>query len=83
MKYIAENIPKDVWLTKLELNDRELQMIGYSKSWKNIGDFLQNLKASIFFDPSMSFDKPDGALAEIKGQRVEAFEIKTNIVRFE
>ena len=36
LKYIAENIPKDVWLLELELDDKRLKLVGYSKSWNSI-----------------------------------------------
>jgi hypothetical protein len=83
LKYITENIPPDVWVIEIELDDRNIKIIGFSKSWKSIGKFLQNLKSSIFFETNMSFDKPEGLETELQGQRVEAFEIKTTVIRFE
>lgn len=83
LKYITENIPAEVWLTEMELDDKNIKIIGYSKSWKSIGKFLQNLKSSIFFESNMSFDKPLGLDSQYQGQRIEAFEIKTTVVRFQ
>lgn len=82
-KYIAENTPDDVWIKELELDDRKLKMIGYSKSWKSIGEFLENLKSSIFFSPGISFDKPTGVASEYKGNRVEPFQITADVARFQ
>lgn len=82
LKYIAENIPPNVWLTKVEVQDKNITMIGYAKTWKNIGDFLESLKSSIFFSRQVNYKKPDGARGKYKNNRVEVFEIKTQIVRF-
>lgn len=83
LKYIAENIPKDVWITELSIKDRLLTIRGYSQSWKSIGDFLENLKNSIFFERNISYDKPESMENKYKKMRVETFEIKTKITSFE
>lgn len=83
LKYIAENTPKEIWLDEIVLDDRSLKLVGSSKSWKSIGEFLQNLKTSIFFDTNVSYVKPEGVVETFKGQRVEAFEINANVVRFQ
>lgn len=80
--YIAENTPKNVWLIELELEGNRLKLLGYSTSWKSIGDFIENLKSSIFFNGSVSYNKPDGLDAKIDKKRVESFEITTQIVGF-
>lgn len=82
LKYIAENTPKEIWLDEVELADRSLRLVGSSKSWKSIGEFLQNLKTSIFFDTNVEYIKPDGASETFKGQRIEAFVIQARVVRF-
>jgi len=83
LKYVAENTPQEIWLDEIELSDRNLKLKGSSKSWKSIGEFLQNLKTSIFFDSNVSYVKPEGAVEEYKGQRIEVFEINANVVRFQ
>ena len=82
LKYIAENTPKNVWLTDLEIDKKELKLIGYSTSWKSIGDFIENLKTSIFFNGSVAYDKPKSLKEEVGKQKVENFEITTEIVGF-
>lgn len=83
LKYIAENTPKEIWLDEIILDDRSLKLVGSSKSWKSIGEFLQNLKTSIFFDTNVTYVKPEGVVETFKGQRIEAFEINVNVVRFQ
>ena len=82
LDYLANNIPEDVWLTNIELENSDIIIRGYSKNWKSIGSFLENLKNSIFFSQNISYTRPDGANSEYKGQRVEVFEIKAQIARF-
>lgn len=82
LKYIADNTPDDVWVVELEIDDKNLKLLGYSKSWKSIGTFIENLKNSIFFNGNVNYIKPDGMSQEISKQRVETFEITTNIVSF-
>lgn len=81
LRYIAENIPKNVWLESLELNDRSLTLKGYAKKYQDLGSFLTSLKSSIFFQ-TIDYGKPDGMPDTIKGERLEAFQITTNVVRF-
>lgn len=83
LKYIADNIPEGVWLVSLELQDRELTMKGYSKNFKNIGAFLENLKNSIFFQKNISYDRPKELEDVVDGVRLEIFEIKANVASFE
>jgi Tfp pilus assembly protein PilN len=82
LKYIADNTPKDVWIVELEIDDRDLKIIGYSKSWKSIGFFIDNLRNSIFFNGTANYIKPEAMEEEISKQRVETFEITTSIVSF-
>ena len=82
LKYIAENIPGDVWLTELEVEEKKLKILGYSKSWKSIGEFIENLKTSIFFNGTVNYVRPEGMQSNIGNNRVETFEITTSIVSF-
>lgn len=82
LKYIADNTPKDVWIVELEIDDRDLKLVGYSKSWKSIGFFIDNLRNSIFFNGTANYIKPEALKEEIANTRVETFEITTSIVSF-
>jgi Tfp pilus assembly protein PilN len=82
LKYVAENTPRDVWVKEIKLVDNDFEMIGYTTSWKSMGDFFENLKNSIFFSNSMEFNQ-NGDAKNKYGQRVENFTIKTKIERFE
>lgn len=82
MKYVAENTPPNVWLVDLEIDKRDIKLTGYSTSWKSIGDYIENLKSSIFFNGSVSYSKPEGLKSKLNKKRVESFEITTQIVGF-
>lgn len=81
LKYIAENIPDEVWLDSIELQDKVLILRGYAKKYQDIGSFLNSLKNSIFFQ-GVDYGKPQGMKDVINGQKVEIFRITTTVVRF-
>lgn len=83
LKYIAENIPQGLWLVSMELEDRQVSMRGYSKNFKNISRFLENLKDSIFFKKNISYERPESLPDTVDGVKLEVFEIKTEIASFE
>lgn len=84
LKYVAENIPESVWIVSMDLKENELVMKGYSKSFKSIGSFLENLKSSIFFDKnSITYDRPADLPGEVNGVSLEIFQVKANIVSFQ
>lgn len=85
LKYIADNTPKDIWVTELKLTESlDITLKGQSKSWKSIGVFIDNLKNSIFFAKEMSYTQPgNNASEETSGPRYENFEIKAKVVRFD
>jgi Tfp pilus assembly protein PilN len=82
--YLANNIPKDVWINEMIMDDRKLTLKGFSSSWKSIGKFLENLKNSIFFDKNIQYEQPQSDGTESAAdKRAEAFTIVANIARFE
>jgi Tfp pilus assembly protein PilN len=82
MKYIVQNIPKDVWVISTSLNENNLIIRGYAKNWKSIGAFLESLKSSIFFAKQIDYSRPPDMNTEYFGQRVEVFEINAKILRY-
>jgi Tfp pilus assembly protein PilN len=82
LKYIAENTPKDVWFSELIINDRSLEIKGYTSSWKSMTTFFESLKTSIFFSRNVDFQQTQEG-KDINGQRVESFSVRANIERFE
>ncbi len=82
LHYLANNIPEEVWVIELNLDDKDLEIIGYSRSWKSIGGFLENLKNSIFFARGIEYSKPVLPNIDEKLKRYEPFSIKAKIQSF-
>ncbi len=82
LKYIADNTPENVWVDSLEIKDKKLKIVGYSKSWKSIGKFIENLKDSIFFNGTVDYEKATNLKDEYKRNQVETFQITTGVTSF-
>lgn len=81
--FIAKNIPSDVWLLELKVNDGVLEFKGNALNYDSIGNFLAQLKDSIFFDKNVVLeDYATRDNAETK-RRFEEFVIKATIARYE
>lgn len=84
LQYVANNTPKDLWITDMKLDGNDLEFSGFSDSWKSIGVFLENLKSSIFFDKSIQYVQPKERDPKYKEwERKENFLITSKVVRFE
>jgi Tfp pilus assembly protein PilN len=82
--YIAENIPEDVWITEITISDGNLEVLGFSQSWKSIGKLIDNLKNSIFFSKSISYEQPKEKIQLYPlWTRMEIFQIKAKIIKYE
>jgi Tfp pilus assembly protein PilN len=81
--YVAQNIPAEVWLTSININGNSAVFKGVSVDYAPQGVFQENLKQSVFFNPTMEYFKiePDKATAEAKN--LAPFEIKATVTRFE
>jgi len=82
MKYLVTNIPDDLWLESITLDNNNLTLLGYSKNWKSIGGYLEAMKNSIFFAKQIEYSRPEEMNQDYMGQRVEVFSIKTQVLRF-
>ena len=81
--YIAKHIPKDIWLTDLNVNNDKLVLKGRSVSYKSIGLFIKNLKSSVFFDKSLDLVSSKTISEKELGVRTEEFEISSTIARYD
>lgn len=82
--YISKNIPENVWLTGLSYNQKEMELVGYALSYKDIGDFIENLKKSVFFDKEIQYAKEGKDSAkndELK--KFAPFVLKVSVLKFE
>jgi Tfp pilus assembly protein PilN len=81
LMYISRNIPKELWLKEIIIDNNILTLKGESKSSKSIGDFMDNLKKSIFFRKDVKL--PSFKTVSINDIRIEKFEIVATIVSYE
>lgn len=81
--YVSKNIPSGVWLTSLKLDDNEFVIDGSSVSYKDIGQFIEKLKSSIFFNNTLRLSKSRTRIDEKSGRRIENFQIKGMIERYD
>ena len=83
MLYIAKNIPEDVWLVSLELENNSIKLKGQSLTYKSIGIFIENLKNSVFFNKDIIMTGSRTIEGKEGQARVEEFDITGTITRFE
>ena len=83
LKYITENIPDGLWLRQLTLENGNLIFQGYAMNFNAIGDFLSNLKNSIFFNKNIVYSAANNLPPEFNGMRMETFRIEARVLNFE
>ena len=79
--YIAQSTPEKVWLTSMKMEGKQLILQGHAENWKDIGNFLEALKNSIFLS-NLQYKVPEGAQTDYNGRKVEVFQITSDITRF-
>lgn len=77
MDALADQLPKDLWLTRMEEKGTQLRLAGNTYSANSLSDFMSNLKASGKFK---DVDIVDAKADLTKSPRTIAFEV---IARFE
>jgi Tfp pilus assembly protein PilN len=81
LHYVAKNMPKNLWVYELKIEQNVFELKGRSRDYKSVGLFIQSLKNSIFFSNTLKLDS--SKTVEIsENKRVEEFVLKGNIVRF-
>lgn len=83
MLYIAENIPPNVWIDQMSIENNRMKINGYAKSFKNIGEFISNLKQSVFFGQKVNLENYVTKELNRQGVRVEEFYVTADIERYE
>lgn len=83
LKYITENVPDGLWLRQLTLENGNLIFQGYAMNFNAIGDFLSNLKNSIFFNKNIVYSAANNLPPEFNGMRMETFRIEARVLNFE
>jgi Tfp pilus assembly protein PilN len=80
--YIAKNIPDDLWIKELSLEDNTMIIKGEGLSYTGVGNFVNNLRSSIFISDA-SIKSTTSNVRESDKRRIETFEVHFTIARLE
>lgn len=80
--YIAKNIPEDLWIKELSLEDNIMIIKGEGLSYTGVGNFVNNLRSSIFISDA-SIKSTTSNVRESDKRRIETFEVHFTIARLE
>jgi Tfp pilus assembly protein PilN len=80
--YIAKNIPNELWIKELDINQEEMIIKGEALDYVSIGNFVNALKSSVFIRDA-SITSTSSAVRESDKRRIETFEVKFGIARFD
>jgi Tfp pilus assembly protein PilN len=82
LQYISKNIPQELWIKELNIQDFQLIIKGESLDYASIGNFVNSLRSSIFIKDA-NISSTSSVVRETDKRRVESFEVKFNIARFD
>jgi Tfp pilus assembly protein PilN len=80
--YIAKNVPKELWIKELEINNFEMKIKGEAMDYTSIGNFVNNLRSSVFIKEA-NIGNTASAVRESDKRRIETFEVSFTIARFD
>jgi Tfp pilus assembly protein PilN len=83
LHYIAKNVPSDVWLTEVKVENSLVEIKGNALNYDSIGKFIAQLKDSIFYDKNVFLENYTTKESEQEKTRYEEFFIKAAVARFE
>ena len=80
--YIAKNIPEDLWIKELNIENESMIVKGEALSYTSVGNFVNNLRSSIFIKDA-NIKSTTSNVRESDKRRIESFEIHFAVSRFE
>lgn len=80
--FIAKNTPPELWIKELTIIQEEMVVKGEALDYTSIGNFVNVLRDSVFIKES-NISSTSSALRESDKRRIEAFEVKFKIARFD
>lgn len=80
--YIAKNIPPELWIKELTITKQDMSIKGEALDYTSIGNFVNSLRSSIFIKDA-SIAGTSSTVREADKKRIESFELKFSIARFE
>ncbi len=80
--YIAKNIPPELWIKELNIDRDTMNIKGEALDYTSIGNFVNSLRSSVFIKDANIASTSSAVRASDK-KRIESFEVKFTIARFE
>lgn len=80
--YIAKNIPPELWIKELDINQDQMTIKGEALDYTSIGNFVNSLRSSVFIREA-NIAGTSSAVRESDKRRIESFEVKFSIARFD
>jgi Tfp pilus assembly protein PilN len=81
MLYISKNIPEDVWLKELIVEDDTITISGETNSYPSISTLIASLERATFFDKNIELLKA-GTLTDKDGRK-DTFSLKAKIRKYD
>lgn len=80
--YIAKNIPSELWIKELVIEDEKMTIKGEALDYTSIGNFVNSLRSSVFIREA-NIAGTNSAVRESDKRRIETFEVNFTIARFD
>ncbi len=80
--YIAKNMPNELWIKELVIDGDNMSIKGEALDYNHIGNFMNSLRSSVFIKDA-NVVTTSSSVRESDKRRVESFEVKFVIGRFE
>lgn len=80
--YIAKNIPNELWIQELSIENDILMIKGEALDYSSIGKFVTNLRSSVFIKDA-NIVGTNSTVREGDKRRIESFEVRFVIGRFD
>lgn len=80
--YIAKNMPNELWIKELSINQEQMTIKGEALDYTSIGSFVNSLRSSVFIRDA-NIASTASVVRESDKRRIETFEVKFGIARFD
>lgn len=80
--YIAKNVPNELWLKELHLDNDVLTVKGEALDYTSIGNFVNSLKSSVFIKDA-NITSTASNVRDSDKRRIESFEVRFVIGKFD
>lgn len=80
--YIAKNIPAELWIKDLVVDQDKMTIKGEALDYTSIGNFVNSLRSSIFIRDA-NITGTNSMVRESDKRRIESFEVVFGIARFD